>query len=102
MFVCWLVDKTSNCTHAVEVTIYVVGGLAYYDMVLDKEGMSGKWCHLCQLSGREFSELVKVGDEWTVEKMKRSTEEYHEKIEEHKREKTKTDPKPTKGMKEQP
>ena len=80
-----LVDKASNYTHAVEVTMYVVGDLAYYGMVLCKEGMSDKWCHLCQLSGREFSELVKGGDEWTVEKMKRSVEEYHEKIEEHKR-----------------
>ena len=70
-------------------------------MILGKERMSGKWCHLCQLSGRDFTDLVKVVDERTNLEMKISVKEYHEKIEEHKRKKTKTDPKPTKGMKEQ-
>ena len=72
LIVCSLVEQTINCTHAVEVTMYVVGDLAFYGMILGKEGMSGKWCHLCQLSGREFTDLVKVGYEWTNKEMKRS------------------------------
>ena len=102
LIVCSLVEQTINCTHAVEVTMYLVGYLAFYGLILGKEGMFGKWCHLCQLSGREFTDLVKFGDDWTNKEMKRSVKEYHEKIEEHKRKKTKTYPKPTKGTKEQP
>ena len=70
LIVCSLVEQTVNCIHAVKVTMYVVGDLAFYGMILGKEVMSGKWCRLCQLSGRVFLD-VKLEDKWTNEEMKR-------------------------------
>ena len=51
-----------NC---VSVDIYVTGDLAFYAMVMGKEGMSGNWCHLYRLSRLEFLNLAKDGDPWT-------------------------------------
>ena len=60
-----------NC---VSVDLYVTGDLAFYAMVLGKEGMSGNWCHLCRLSRAEFSNLAKDGDPWTWELYREVTE----------------------------
>ena len=92
-------DVQSKSLRAV---LYVVGDLAYYGMVLGKEGMSGKWCHLCKLSGKEFSDLSKIGDEWKMEDMKSLANEYCKKVEEKKMNPKNVEPRPTMGMKEQP
>ena len=47
-----------------KVDIYVVSDLAFYAMVLEREGMMGVWCYLCKLSHAEFQDLFKRGDAW--------------------------------------
>ena len=51
------------------VSMYVVGNLGFYGMILRKEGMSGKWCHLWNLSHKEFSVLAQIGECWEYDKM---------------------------------
>lgn len=82
--------------------LYIVGDLAYYGMILGKEGMSGKWCHLCKLSAAEMADLMKDGKSWAYDEMKKLAEKYKKKLEEKKKHPTKTMLKPTKGMKDQP
>ena len=58
-----------------KVKIFVTGDLAFYAMVLGKEGMSPHWCHLCKLSRKEFQDMNAEGDKWTNEAMKATAEE---------------------------
>ena len=51
------------------VSVYVVEDLAFYGMILAKEGMSGKWCHLCKLSHKGFPDLAQIGECWEYDKM---------------------------------
>ena len=53
--------------YRIPVNLYVTGDLAFYAMIMGKEGMSGNWCHLCQLSRAEFSDLLKDGNPWSWE-----------------------------------
>ena len=54
-----------------KVTIYITGDLAMYAMVLGKEGMSPHWCHLCQATKEERSDLEKRDwVYWTTERYK--------------------------------
>ena len=53
--------------YRIPVNLYVTGDLAFYAMIMGKEGMSGNWCHLCQLSRAEFFDLMKDGNPWTWE-----------------------------------
>ena len=78
------------------VNLYVVGDLAYYGMVLGKEGMSGKHCHLCQMSGKEFRHLCKVGVVWTWGEMRELGGEFVKRL------KKNANAKPIRGMKETP
>ena len=64
---CALVDESREMS--VKPNLYVVGDLAFYGMVLGKESMSGHWCHLCQLSAKEFADLKKIGKAWTYKEM---------------------------------
>ena len=56
--------------------LYVTGDLAFYGMVLGKEGMSGKHCHLCQTSLAEMKTLARDGQRWTYEEMDRLAASY--------------------------
>ena len=50
--------------------IYAVGDLAYYGMILGKEGMSGDHYHLCKLAAKRFVQLAKDEDPWVQEEFK--------------------------------
>ena len=76
--------------------MYIVGNLALYGMLLGKEGMSGNWCHICKLSKKEFSDLVRNGDPWAYDEMESLANWYKEKV----KMKPSTDPKL--GMKDVP
>ncbi|KAL7526841.1 hypothetical protein ACHAXR_001674, partial [Thalassiosira sp. AJA248-18] len=95
---CSFVPASENDTAAksLRANMYIVGDLAFYGMILGKEGMSGKWCHLCKLSAKEFADLTKSGDPWVYEAMDSLGKWYREKI----NAKKKADPKM--GMKEEP
>ncbi|KAL7547359.1 hypothetical protein ACHAWF_010675 [Thalassiosira exigua] len=63
--------KTNGQFTSTRANTYVVGDLAFYDMILDKESMSGHWCHLYQLSVKEFAAIDRVGEAWTYAEMER-------------------------------
>ena len=71
---CEFVERTES-TEASEnesllrVVVYVTGDLAFYAIVLGREGMSGKHCYLCQLSASEYKDLLQSGEPWSNDKM---------------------------------
>ena len=56
--------------------LYVVGDLAYYGMILGKEGMSGDHCHLCKLAAKEFVQLTKDGEPWVHAELQMKGDEF--------------------------
>ena len=75
-------------------------------MVLGKEGMSGKWCHLCKISAVEMANLMASGEPWKgIDEMKHLASDYKKKMKEWKdcsqRKKPKTPPQPKLGMKDE-
>lgn len=48
-----------------KVNLYITGDLAFYAIILGKDGMSPKWCHLCQVKEKERAEGV-LGELWTI------------------------------------
>jgi hypothetical protein len=69
MFEPTVVEKCCTELKILKANVYVTGDLAFYAMVLGKEGMSGHWCHLCKLSRKEFADLAAEGEEWTSQAM---------------------------------
>ena len=63
---------------ALKVHLYVTGDLAFYAMVLGKEGMSGHWCHLCKISRKDFDNLAMEGELWTTKAMIETAKEVAE------------------------
>ena len=80
LLACKFGDVTSPHLASHQVKLYNVGDLAWYGIPLGKEGMSGKWCHICQLSAKEFADLTKTGTLWTHPEMKRLGDEYQRKL----------------------
>ena len=58
--------STNTCCR---VNIYAVSDLAFYGMVLGRESMMGGWCYLCQLSHKEFQNLMFHGNAWALSTM---------------------------------
>ena len=56
--------------------LYVVGDLAFYGMVLGKEGMSGKHCHLCKMLHKDFPNLAENKELWDFEEMEKVAEDF--------------------------
>ena len=59
---CTFDGNSDGVSKSLRVSMHLVGDLAFYGMILGKEGMSGKWCHLCKLSHKEFSDLAQIGE----------------------------------------
>jgi len=89
-------------TKSLKPNMYIVGDLAFYALILGKEGMSGDWCHLCTLPAAEFKDLMKDGDPYTYLFMKQKADEYKVKMAAWKTSGRKTKPKATCGMKDEP
>ena len=60
----------------IPINLYMTGDLAFYSLVLGKENMSGHWCWRCDLNSREWQDLTKVGQCWTLAGM----EEHRKKL----------------------
>ena len=59
-----------------------MGDLAFYGMALGKEGMSGKWCHLCKMAATQMADLLASGEDWKdTNEMKQVAVEYKKKLE---------------------
>ena len=56
------------------VNLFVTGDLAFYAIVLGKEGMSPKWCHLCQVREGHRSDLTRTDTAWDVPKYQEAAE----------------------------
>lgn len=86
--------------------IYVVGDLACHGMVLGKESMSGKWCHLCKMAASMMAELNLTAEHWTMEDLVKFAQSYAAQVEEWKqtdvKKRTKNEPPPQLGVKEEP
>ena len=61
---------------SLNATLYMVGDLACYAMVLGKESMSGHHWYLCKLSLSEFVDLIRDGDPWSYNEMNSLTAEF--------------------------
>ena len=70
--------STDAAFPSIKPHLYVVGDLAYYGMILGKEGMSGDHCHLCKLSAKEFVNLAKNGELWVHEELAKMGEAFVE------------------------
>ena len=95
---CFSTQHVNEPATSLKATMYVVGDLAFYAMVLGKEGMSGNWCHLCMLNAKEFEDLAKDGDEYTYALMKQFADHYKTELTKEKA----TAPKAQFGMKDDP
>ena len=62
--------NVNTAIKSVSPHLYVVGDLAYYGMILGKEGMSGDHCHLCKLAAKEFVQLSTDREPWVHEELK--------------------------------
>ena len=77
-------DAPVNCFLSVPVDgkvsikphLYVVGDLAFYGMVLGKEGVSGKHCHLCKMSHKDLPNLAENKELWDFEQMQKVAEDF--------------------------
>ena len=58
--------------------------------------MSGKHCHLCQMSEKEICHLFKRGKEWTWDEMRTLATDFLNRLEKN------ANAKPTMGVKEEP
>ena len=54
-------------TKKLRVNLYVTCDLAFYAIVLGKEGMSPKWCHLCQVREGNRRDLNRTDTAWTTD-----------------------------------
>ena len=54
-------------TKKLRLNLYVTGDLAFYAIVLGKEGMSPKWCHLCQVREGNRRDLNRTDTAWTTD-----------------------------------
>ena len=64
MVACTFDRNSDGQSKSLRVSIYVGVDLACYGMILGKEGISVKRCHLCKLSHEYFSVLEKNGERW--------------------------------------
>ncbi len=61
---CWF-SKDTNTTHSHIVEVYMTGDLAFQEIALGKESMSGWWCMLCKASRAKF--LDEDSKMWTMD-----------------------------------
>ena len=66
------------CLTIPELMIYMTGDLAFYSDVLGKPNSSPHWCHLCDLSHKEWNDVSNVnkGNLWSINMMKETYETY--------------------------
>jgi len=102
-------DSSTECamtSFQVTAGVYVVGDLACHGMVLGKESMSGKWCHLCMMPASKMADLNLTAEHWTMEDLVKFAQDYAAQVEEWKetdvKKRTKNEPPPQLGVKEQP
>ena len=96
-----------GATGPIQAELYIVGDLAFYGMLLGKEGISGKWCHLCKMSAAEMTNLMASGEPWDgIHEMKQLASDQKKKLKDWEdtspRKRTKTPPQPNLGMKDEP
>lgn len=62
--------ETSAAYRTYKMKIRATGDLAFINMLLGKEGMSGHWCYLCDSHKKEFKKIDHEGGvPWTLKKM---------------------------------
>ena len=104
----WHSMAGTKATHTIRAEIFIVGDLAFYGMCLGKEGMSGKWCHICKIAAAQMGQLGAVTDDlWKgIEEVKQYAADYKRKVDEWEKskdpKKSKTPPKPQLGVKDAP
>lgn len=66
------------CLNIQELMIYMTGDLAFYSDILGKPNSSPHWCHLCDLSHKEWNDVSNVtkGNLWSINMMKETYEIY--------------------------
>ena len=71
----------ASATKAINADIFILGDLAFYGMALEREGLSGKWCHRCKMAATQMADLNACGEDWKdIDEMKQVAVEYKKKL----------------------